>query len=142
VVEAGVAAMSGYRFKMTKVDKDLFIYRLQGMIDHQVRLYWQDPKKYIEHLPIKLSCHFSERHHSNALSLAFGIAVSLIATHRVPRATYVWRMMNNLPNEDGSKFQPHTDLELVPILEYTPDVMRPDLDWALVLNDDSEPSPF
>jgi hypothetical protein len=60
--------MSGYRFKMPKVDKDLFIYRLQRMIDHQVRLYWQDPKKYIEHLPVKLSGHF-RRSHSNVCPL-------------------------------------------------------------------------
>jgi hypothetical protein len=51
-------------------------------------------------------------------------------------------MMNDIPNEDGSPFQPHTDPELRSILEYT-DVMRPDSHWVtLGLKDDSEPSPI
>jgi hypothetical protein len=121
--------VSGYRFKMPNVDKEAFLYRLQGLIDFQVSRYWQDPKKFIEHLPLQLHGHFNERHRSKAMSLAYCIAVSLIATHRVPRATYIWRMMNDIPNEDGTSFQPHTDPELCSILEYTPDVIRPDEDF-------------
>lgn len=105
---------------MPRIDREKFVRRLQPMIDHQVKLYRQDPQKYHRLLPVRMHGHFSENTPSKTISLGWMLAVCLITTHRAPSANYIWRMMyeDHTDAMFGRRptWQPQEDPELVSLL--------------------------
>ena len=98
---------------MPRMNEAAFIARLEPMLAHQVELYKADPAAYVRDLPIRISGHFHEHRPDRLISLAYVMACSLLATHRIPTAASIARLMAIAPPpSDGTVWQPHLDPEL------------------------------
>ena len=98
---------------MAQLTEDEFIRRLEPILARQIELYKANPASYVVDLPIRMNGHFHERRPNKTISLAYILACSLLATHRIPTAGYIARLMNITPREDGAAtWQPHRDPEL------------------------------
>jgi hypothetical protein len=75
-------------------NREAFIERLDPIIRRQLEIYREDPAGYIRDLPMRMNTHFVEKPPSRKISLAYLLAQSLIATHRIPTAEYIWKLMN------------------------------------------------
>jgi hypothetical protein len=80
-------------------DRDTFIAALQPIIDRQLEIYNEDPDVYVRELPNRILSHFWNRPPNRKISLASLLAECLIATHRVPTASYI-RKLTHPPSPD------------------------------------------
>jgi hypothetical protein len=95
-----------------RMARNQFIYGFTPILDRQIELYKENPTAYVDSLPIRMNGHFTERSRNKTISLAYVLACSLIATHRIPTADYIYRLMTDDREPDGSVWQPHTDPQL------------------------------
>jgi hypothetical protein len=83
------------------------------MIDRQLEMYRENPEAYVRDLPTRILGHFWERRPSRKISLAWLFATCLLATHRVPTASYIWKLMHrpnpDVPGDHGCQSAPNRD---------------------------------
>src|ERR1700691_1473858 len=98
-------------------DRQAFIERLRPLIDRQLEIYRDDPRGYVQFLPLLMHGYFIDRPPSRKMSLAFLLADCLIATHRRPTAEYIWKLMHDPETaSDGSLWDPRQDPDLTDLM--------------------------
>jgi hypothetical protein len=95
-----------------RMAREVFISGFTPILERQIELYKKDPVGYVEQLPGRMHRHFSERRPNKTISLAYVLACSLIATHRIPTAEYIFRLMSDDPAPDGHPWDANRDPDL------------------------------
>jgi hypothetical protein len=75
-------------------DRNAFILASDPMIDRQLEIYRENPEAYVRDMPNRMLSHFWGTSPSRKISLAWLLATCLLATHRVPTASYIWKLMH------------------------------------------------